>query len=63
MYYLQVYIVLLGFCMGFCMYSAISLLSIIAVEVATIHTTGAAHAIVGAASNCKFLFIIFILIF
>ncbi|XP_067930198.1 glucose-6-phosphate exchanger SLC37A4-like [Watersipora subatra] len=45
------YIVGVGFCLGFCIYGAISLLGTVTIEVAPIHITGAAHAIVGVASN------------
>lgn len=50
---LQTYMSMLGFLMGFCMYGAISLLGTIAVEVAPIHMTGSAHAVVGLAANSK----------
>jgi len=50
---LQLYIGFLGFCLGFCIYGALSLIGTIAVEVAPIHTTGFAQAIVGIAASCK----------
>lgn len=51
--FIQSYITILGFWMGFCMYGAISLLGTISLEVAPIQITGAALAAVGAAANSK----------
>ena len=44
----------LGFMMGFCMYGALSLLSVIALEVAPINMTGMAHGIIGMAATCEY---------
>lgn len=52
-FYLQTFITMVGFCMGFCMYGAIGLIGTIAVEVAPIHMTGASHGILGVAANRK----------
>ena len=52
-----------GFCMGFCIYGAIGLIGTIVVEVAPIHMTGTAHAIVGLSANSKFSALIYCTVF
>ncbi|XP_067930220.1 glucose-6-phosphate exchanger SLC37A4-like [Watersipora subatra] len=47
----KTFISVVAFCMGFCLYGGIALIGTIAIEVAPIHMTGAAHAIIGLAAN------------